>query len=134
MDVPAGHGDVLSRAVELYGLRLADLSGGTVVSRHWRGLSKREHAGAYLVHLQSETFPQLMTIPGFVRASVLKREVDRGVEFQVITIWESFQAIQAFAGRDVEAAVVPPVVRGMMVECDERVRHYEIVHATSGSI
>jgi heme-degrading monooxygenase HmoA len=100
-----------------------------VISRHWRGVSKRERAEAYLAHLQSETVPQLTRIPGFLRASILKREVDRGTEFQIVTVWTSLEAIQAFAGQDLEAAVVPAVVRDMMVEFDERVRHYEVVAA-----
>jgi heme-degrading monooxygenase HmoA len=108
-------------------------AGGTVISRHWRGVSKRERAEAYIAHLQTETFPQLMRIPGFVRASILKRGVDRGIEFQIVTVWKSLQAIHAFAGQDLEAAVVPAVVRDMMVEFDERVRHYEVVHLTDAS-
>jgi len=74
-----------------------------------------------------------MRIPGFVRATILKREVDRGTEFQIITVWKSLQAIRAFAGQDLEAAVVPAVARDMMVEFDERVCHYEVVHATGES-
>jgi hypothetical protein len=41
-------------------------------------------------------------------------------------VWKSREAIQAFAGPDLEAAVVPAVVRDMMVEFDERVRHYDV--------
>jgi len=99
------------------------------ISRHWRGVSKRERADAYIAHLQAETFPALTRIPGFVRASILKRELDRGTEFQIVTVWRSREAIQAFSGPDLEAAVVPAVVRDMMVEFDERVRHYEVVAA-----
>jgi heme-degrading monooxygenase HmoA/uncharacterized damage-inducible protein DinB len=96
------------------------------ISRHWRGVCKRERAEAYVAHLQAETLPALAKIPGFVRASILKREVDRGTEFQIVTVWKSREAIQAFAGPDLEAAVVPAVVRDMMVEFDERVRHYDV--------
>jgi len=104
-----------------------------VISRHWRGVSKRERAEAYIAHLQAETLPALRRIPGFVRVSILRREVDRGTEFQIVTVWKSREAIQAFAGPDLEAAVVPPVVRDMMVEFDERVRHYDVVQGTEGS-
>jgi uncharacterized damage-inducible protein DinB len=107
--------------------------GSAVISRHWRGVSKRERAEAYIAHLQAETFPALTKIPGFVRASILKREVDRGTEFEIVTVWKSREAIRAFAGPDLEAAVVPAVVRDMMVEFDERVRHYDVVHGAEGS-
>ena len=105
-----------------------------MISRHWRGVSKRDAAGAYVAHLQAETFPHLARIPGFVQASILKRDVDRGTEFQVVTVWKSLEAIRAFAGEDLEAAVVPAVVRDLLVEFDERVRHYEVILTTGGSI
>jgi hypothetical protein len=44
-----------------------------VISRQWRGLAKTAFAQAYVKHLQSETFPALRKIPGFVGASILRR-------------------------------------------------------------
>jgi heme-degrading monooxygenase HmoA len=104
---------------------------GLVISRHWKGISRRDQSDAYLSHLKAETFPALGAIPGFVRASILRRDVANGTEFQVVTVWESLDAIRAFAGQDVELAVVPAVVRGMMVACEERATHYEVVHSTT---
>jgi heme-degrading monooxygenase HmoA len=102
----------------------------TMISRHWKGISRSDQADAYVSHLKAETFPALRAIPGFVRASILKRDLATGVEFQIITVWESLDAIHAFAGEDAEVAVVPPVVRGMMVHFEARASHYEVVHAT----
>jgi heme-degrading monooxygenase HmoA len=102
-----------------------------VISRHWKGISTQDQADAYVSHLKAETFPALTAIPGFVRASLLRREGANGTEFQVITVWESLDAIRAFAGQDVEVAVVPAVVREMMVEFERRATHYEVVHATT---
>jgi heme-degrading monooxygenase HmoA len=62
-----------------------------------------------------------------VRASILKRDVEGGIEFQIITVWESLEAIKSFAGEDTEAAVVPLVAQAMMVEFDARALHYEVV-------
>ena len=104
---------------------------GVVISRHWKGISRRDQADAYIRHLKVETFPALRAIPGFVRASILKREVAKGMEFQIITVWDSLDAIRAFAGQDAELAVVPAVAREMMVEFEARASHYEVVHATS---
>jgi len=52
--------------------------------------------------------------------------VPLGVEFLIVSYWESLERISAFAGPDLEAAVVPAVVQGMMVEFDTRARHYEV--------
>ncbi|HEY7643338.1 MAG TPA: antibiotic biosynthesis monooxygenase [Steroidobacteraceae bacterium] len=97
------------------------------LARYWRGLVKRDRADAYVEHLQSQTLPQLVQLAGFQDAKILRREVPQGVEFLVVTIWESLDAIRAFAGSDVESAVVPPKAQAMMIEYDSRARHYEVV-------
>lgn len=97
-----------------------------MISRHWKAVSKPGQAARYVDHLRREIFPQLAAIPGFVRATILRREVADGTEFQVVTVWESLSAIQAFAGRDPEVAVVPPVVQAMMSAYDRHVVHYEV--------
>ncbi len=99
-----------------------------MISRHWTGVVKREEADRYVVHLKSDTFPKLTSLSGFVRATILRREIANGVEFQVVTVWKSLSAIQEFAGVDAEAAVVPPAAQAMMVEFDLRARHYEVIH------
>jgi len=98
-----------------------------MISRHWRGLAKPPHADDYVQHLRSETFPELLKISGFVGASILKRDTARGVEFLIVTTWESIRAIERFAGRDCEIAVVPERVQNMMLEYDGRARHYEVL-------
>jgi len=77
-------------------------------------------------HLTTDTFPKLHSIEGFVRASILRRPVDSGVEFLVVTVWDSMAAIRQFAGEQAEKAVVPEVVQQMMTAFDAGVSHYEI--------
>jgi heme-degrading monooxygenase HmoA len=98
-----------------------------MISRLWRGLARSDQASAYEEHLQSETFPALRNIDGFVDAAILRRTVARGIEFLVITRWRSIGAIEKFAGADAEAAVVPDKAQRMMLEYDQRARHYEVV-------
>jgi heme-degrading monooxygenase HmoA len=100
-----------------------------MISRQWRGLAKPDRADEYVEHLRADTFPQLSRIPGFVTASILRRDVGNGIEFLIVTHWESIGAIEQFAGRDPEVAVVPRRVQDMMIEYERTVRHYEIVSA-----
>ena len=104
-----------------------------MISRNWRGVATHEAADKYVRHLQLETFPELSRIPGFVSASVLRRPTSNGVEFLIVTTWESMDAIRLFAGNSVEIAVVPSAVQAMMVEYDHEVTHYEIaaVHTSA---
>jgi heme-degrading monooxygenase HmoA len=98
-----------------------------VISRQWRGLARFESERDYQEHLRSDTFPAIRAIEGFVDVTILKRPVANGVEFLIVTRWQTMDAIAKFAGDDLEVAVVPRNVREMMLEYDATVRHYEIV-------
>ena len=98
-----------------------------MISRHWKGIAKPGEADNYIEHLRTDTFPKLSEIGGFISASILKRAVDQGTEFLIITVWESIESIEKFAGAEADVAVVPDVVQAMMIEYDRIVRHYEVV-------
>lgn len=98
-----------------------------MISRQWRGLARANQAKNYVAHLRTEVFPALRKLPGFGSASILCRPHAEGVEFLVVTHWDSLDAIAKFAGADLEAAVVSPQGAKMFIEYDRRVRHYEII-------
>jgi heme-degrading monooxygenase HmoA len=98
-----------------------------MISRQWRGLAKPGSADDYVEHLRAETFPAIHKLPGFISASILRRTVPGGVEFLIVTHWASIESIRAFAGSNIETAVVPQKVCDMMVDFDRTVRHYEVV-------
>ena len=98
-----------------------------MISRQWRALAHPNRAQDYVRHLRSETFPALQKIPGFVNASILSRPFGAGIEFVIITSWDSMDAIAKFAGSDPEEAVVPAKAAAMMIEYDRRARHFEVI-------
>jgi heme-degrading monooxygenase HmoA len=98
-----------------------------MISRQWRGVARASEADRYISHLHSETFPKLSGIRGFIDASILRRDTPEGVEFLIVTRWQSIEAIRRFAGADVERAVVPEKVQAMMVRYDQSVAHYEVL-------
>ena len=102
-----------------------------MISRHWKGIVKRGSADAYIAHLEHETFPALGRLSGFVAASILRRETEEGTEFQIVTVWQSLDAIRAFAGADLSVAVVPAAAAALMATYDRFVVHYEIVGGKS---
>ncbi|HEX4566847.1 MAG TPA: antibiotic biosynthesis monooxygenase, partial [Vicinamibacterales bacterium] len=104
------------------------------VARQWRGVVKPGLADAYLTHLEQETIPSLRWIAGFVRATILRREVEDGTEFQVTTYWHSLDAIKAFAGDDLTRAVVPPAAQELMVRYDDRATHHDIVYLSGRAL
>jgi len=97
-----------------------------MIARHWTGLVKKDRADDYIAHLINDTFKQLARIEGFIKASILKRELFEGVEFLIITNWRSLEAIKQFAGENSESAVVPKKAQEMMIRYDQQVKHYEV--------
>jgi heme-degrading monooxygenase HmoA len=102
-----------------------------MISRNWTGLCKKERANDYIIHLREETFQKLKTIDGFIRASILTRELSEGTEFLIVTEWQSLEAIKQFAGSAYDTAVVPLQAQEMMIRYEEKVRHYEITFSTN---
>lgn len=98
-----------------------------MIERHWKGIAKSAEADRYVEHLIRDTFVGLKRLDGFRRATILRRSVAGGIEFLIVTTWESLESIKAFAGEDVNRAVVPEHVRHMMVDYDEYVLHYEVL-------
>lgn len=99
-----------------------------MIARIWHGWTRPEDADAYETLLRSEVLPGIRRIEGYGGAYVLRADVDGGtrVEFVTVTLWETVDAIRAFAGDDYERAVVPPEARKLLERFDERSRHYTV--------
>jgi heme-degrading monooxygenase HmoA len=102
-----------------------------MIERHWKGIARIDQSDNYIKHLITETFPKLSGMKGFVKASILKRQVDEGVEFLIVTAWESIEAVRQFAGDQVDVANVPAEARAMMVKFDAFARHYAVAGSWS---
>ena len=98
-----------------------------MIARYWSALTSREKAPQYAEHLANVVFPELKKLAGYRRGTLLRRNVPSGVEVVVITFWDSLDSIRAFAGNDVETAVVADKAAALLTAFDERVRHYDVV-------
>jgi heme-degrading monooxygenase HmoA len=98
-----------------------------MISRIWRGFAFPEKAEEYIKHLQMSVLPELRRINGFREIYLMRRDSPESVEFIVITLWESMEAIHKFAGEDAEVAVVAPVAQPLFREYDSTVKHFGIV-------
>jgi hypothetical protein len=96
------------------------------VARVWRGRTSFANSHAYQEHLRKDTLPSLQAIEGFEQALVLRRAEAEDVEFMVLTLWTSRDAIRRFAGPDDERSVVPPAAAEVLREWDERARHFDV--------
>lgn len=83
------------------------------------------HADAYESLLKDEIFPGIQGrgIAGYRGIQLLRREIGDEVEFATIMWFESMEAVRAFAGEDLEVAVVPPKARAVLSRFDGRSQH-----------
>jgi heme-degrading monooxygenase HmoA len=103
-----------------------------MIVRKWRGRAPTGKPDAYAEHFNKAVLPELRGIPGFAGAMLLRQAKPDGFEFLVLTMWESVDAIKAFAGADHERAVVEPGAVAALEEFDATVEHYELI-ASLGS-
>jgi mannose-6-phosphate isomerase-like protein (cupin superfamily) len=99
-----------------------------VIARRWRAWTDDQaRAEAYVAHFEGAVRPRLEATEGFVDANLERFEDDGGrTEIVVVTRWTSLEAIRAFAGDDLEAAVVEPEAQAVLAGYDPRVRHIEL--------
>lgn len=97
-----------------------------MIARIWRGVVRREDRDAYADYIRDTGLAGYEATPGNRGAWMLRRDVGDRTEFVTFTPWESLDAIRAFAGEDVEAAVYYPEDDRYLVERDDTVAHYEV--------
>lgn len=100
-----------------------------MVVRSWRGYAAAAKAHAYPEHLLRSVRPKLEQLDGFRGLYLLRRLEGNEVEFRVLTLWESMEAVRSFAGDQPELAVVEPEAREVLTRYDSTVEHYEVVAA-----
>ena len=99
-----------------------------MIARYWSARLPAKNLSAYREHLERNVFPELKSIPGFVRAELLAHDLTGSeLEIVVLSVWQSFESIDAFAHPDRNAAVVAPAASALFTSYDTRVRHLQIL-------
>jgi heme-degrading monooxygenase HmoA len=97
-----------------------------MIARIWSARTTLENWPAYEHHFTKNVVAELREISGYAGAKLLKHEVEARVELTVITFWQSWEAIDAFAGPERKTAVVAPSAAALLIDYDRSVKHYEV--------
>jgi len=98
-----------------------------MIARLWHGWTTPANAPAYETLLREEVLPGIHRVAGYHGAYLLRRQAGEEVEFVTLTLFDSLEAVRAFAGEDYEQAVVPPEARRVLSRFDQRSAHYTVV-------
>jgi heme-degrading monooxygenase HmoA len=98
-----------------------------VIARTWTGVVRRADADAYAGYIRDTGFAEYGRTAGNRGAWMLRRDDGDRTEFITLSLWDSVDAIKAFAGEDIEAAVLYPEDERYLIDGESRVTHYEVV-------
>jgi len=97
-----------------------------MVARHWRGWTKPENADAYEKLLKETVLPGLKNIRGYRGGYILRSDGPGEVEFVVLNLFESLDAVRQFAGPDFTVAVFEPEARRLLSKVEPLATHYDV--------
>jgi heme-degrading monooxygenase HmoA len=97
-----------------------------MIARIWRGAVLSEDSDAYADYMQDTGVAGYARTPGNRGVWMLRRDLGDRTEFVMFTLWDSIEAIKAFAGEDYETAVFYPEDDRFLVERELKSAHYEL--------
>jgi heme-degrading monooxygenase HmoA len=100
-----------------------------MIARYWSGEVPSVRADDYQRYLEKTGIRDLSATSGNRGVYVLRRTEGDRTEFVFVSLWESLDAIRAFAGEEVEKARYYPEDREYLLEMSRRVKHYEVAAA-----
>jgi heme-degrading monooxygenase HmoA len=100
-----------------------------MIARTWHGRVPADQATAYLEYLLRTGLADYRATPGN-RGVLVQRRLEAGIaHFELTTLWDSEDAIRAFAGDDIGVARYYPEDDEYLLEREPRVVHAEVLVA-----
>lgn len=103
--------------------------GESGIGRMWRGWTSREQADGYEAVFRDVVLPELRDVAGCRGAYLLRHEDVDGTEFVTLTLFDSLEAVRAFAGEQYETAVISDEARAVLRDYEPTARHFTVVVA-----
>jgi heme-degrading monooxygenase HmoA len=97
-----------------------------MIARLWRGVVRTADAEAYARYIRDTGFAEYGRTPGNRGAWMLRRDHGGETAFITLSMWDSRDAIKAFAGEDIEAAVLYAEDEKFLLG-ESTIEHYEVV-------
>jgi len=97
-----------------------------MIARVWKGWTKAENADAYEKLLREVVYPGLQKIDGYRGGYILRQDGKDETEFVTVNLFESLEAVKAFAGPEYETPVFEPEARRLLSRVEPIARHYDV--------
>ena len=97
-----------------------------MIARIWQGAVRAADADAYTAYMQDTGVAGYANTPGNCGVWMLRRDAGELTEFVMFTLWDSLDAVKAFAGEEYEMAVFYPEDDRFLVQRDLTSTHYTV--------
>ena len=97
-----------------------------MIARIWKGAVRRADGDRYAAYMLETGVAGYARTPGNRGAWMLRRDAGDRTEFLMFTLWDSIEAVKAFAGEDYETAVFYPEDDRFLVERELVATHYQV--------
>ena len=101
-----------------------------MIARIWHGWTTLENADKYEKLLKNDIFPAIenKNVKGYRKINLLKRILKNEIEFITIMIFDDFDSVKEFSGKDYEKSYVPLKAQKFLSRYDKISQHYEIIN------
>ena len=97
-----------------------------MIARIWKGAVRQGDGDEYARYMRETGVAEYAGTPGNRGVWMLRRDLDGRTEFVMFTLWDSLEAVRAFAGDDYETAVFYPEDDRFLVERELTATHYQV--------
>lgn len=97
-----------------------------LIARIWHGRTQAAKAEEYTRYLFEAGVAKIAAIPGNRGVQMLRMIGDDVAEFEIVSYWDSRDAIRLFAGDDIEQVRHLPRDPEYMIGAAPSVRHFEV--------
>jgi hypothetical protein len=97
-----------------------------MIARIWRGITLKEKADDYLAYLHETGLKDYAKTAGNRGVTTLRRDQGEHCEIMLISLWDSMDAVRAFAGENPDRSVYYPEDDQYLLQMEPLVRHYDV--------
>jgi len=97
-----------------------------MIARRWHGIVPAAKAEAYFKLMLDIAIPDYRSVDGNRGAWCLQRPDGDVVHFEMLTFWDSLEAIEGFAGKQIDTAKYYDFDAAFLIEMEPHVLHFEV--------
>lgn len=98
-----------------------------MIARVWTGAVRTNDAEVYADYIRATGFAEYGHTAGYRGAWLLQRREGDRTQIIAVSLWDSVEAIRAFAGDDIDAAVLYPEDERYLIDGASSVAHYDVI-------